>query len=62
MYWARARKSNGPVSCRTRSGKGSSNDAQLGRLNVFCHEASGGSYVPRAVVFDLEPGVVVAVT
>jgi tubulin beta len=34
------------------------NDAQLGRINVLYHEASGGSYVPRAVFFDLEPGVI----
>jgi tubulin beta len=42
------------------------NDAQLGRIsNVLCHEASGsasgGKYAPRAVLFDLEPGVVDAV-
>jgi tubulin beta len=24
---------------------------------VFYHEASGDKYVPRAVLFDLEPGV-----
>jgi tubulin beta len=34
------------------------NDAQLGRINVFYHEASGGEYVPHAVLFDLEPGVI----
>jgi tubulin beta len=34
------------------------NDVQLGRINVFYHEASGGNYVPRAVLFDLEPGVI----
>jgi tubulin beta len=28
---------------------------------VFYHEASGGKYVPRAVLFDLEPGVIDAV-
>jgi tubulin beta len=33
------------------------NDAELGRINVFYHEASGGKYAPRAVLFDLEPGV-----
>jgi tubulin beta len=33
------------------------NDAHLDRINVFYHEASGGKYVPRAVLFDLEPGV-----
>jgi tubulin beta len=34
---------------------------QLGRINEFYHEASGGAYVPRAVFFDLEPGVIDAV-
>jgi hypothetical protein len=34
------------------------NDAHLDIINVFYHEASGGKYVPRAVLFDLEPGVV----
>jgi tubulin beta len=34
------------------------NDAHLGRINVFYHEASGGKYVPRAVLFDFEPGVI----
>jgi hypothetical protein len=38
------------------------NDTQLGRIDVLCHEASGGEYVLRAVLFDLEPGVMVAVT
>jgi len=38
------------------------NDAQRVRINVFYHEASGGKYVPRAVLFDLEPGVIVAET
>jgi tubulin beta len=38
------------------------NDTQLGRIGVFYHEASyheasGGKYVPRAVLFDLEPGM-----
>jgi tubulin beta len=37
-------------------------DAQLGRINVFYHEAYGGKYVPRAMFFDLEPGVIGAVT
>ena len=27
-------------------------DAQLDRINVFYHEASGGKYVPRTVFFD----------
>jgi tubulin beta len=34
------------------------NDAQLGRINVFYHEDSGCKYVPRAVLFDLKPGVI----
>jgi tubulin beta len=34
------------------------NDAQRVRINVFYHEASGGKYVPRAVLFDLEPGAI----
>jgi hypothetical protein len=38
------------------------NDAQLGRQNVAYHEASGSMYVSRAVLFDLEPGVIGAVT
>jgi tubulin beta len=36
--------------------------AHLGRINVFYHEALGGRYVPCAVLFDLEPGVIGAVT
>jgi tubulin beta len=31
---------------------------QRGHINVLYHEASGGKYVPRAVFFDLEPGVI----
>jgi tubulin beta len=37
------------------------NDAQLDRVNVLCHGASGEKYVPRTVFFDLEPGVIKAV-
>jgi hypothetical protein len=37
------------------------NDAHLGRISVFYHEASGGKYVPRAVLFDLELGVISSV-
>jgi tubulin beta len=37
------------------------NDAQLNRMNVFYHEASGDKYEPRTVLFDLEPGVIDAV-
>uniref|UniRef100_A0A8B9KY43 Tubulin/FtsZ GTPase domain-containing protein n=1 Tax=Astyanax mexicanus TaxID=7994 RepID=A0A8B9KY43_ASTMX len=31
-------------------------DLQLDRINVYYNEASGGKYVPRAVLVDLEPG------
>jgi tubulin beta len=31
-------------------------DNQLERINVYFNEASGGRYVPRAVLLDLEPG------
>merc|ERR1712032_299624 len=31
-------------------------DLRLERINVYYNEASGGKYVPRAVLVDLEPG------
>ncbi|XP_071385855.1 tubulin beta-1 chain isoform X8 [Centroberyx affinis] len=31
-------------------------DLQLDRISVYYNEASGGKYVPRAVLVDLEPG------
>jgi len=31
-------------------------DLQLERIDVYYNEASGGNYVPRAVLVDLEPG------
>jgi len=31
-------------------------DLQLERINVYFNEATGGRYVPRAVLIDLEPG------
>jgi hypothetical protein len=34
------------------------NDAQLGGVNLLYHEALGGKYVSRAVLMDLEPGVI----
>jgi len=36
------------------------NDAQLDRKSVFYHEAKGGKYMPRAVHFELEVGVISA--
>jgi hypothetical protein len=34
------------------------NDAQLGRINVLYHEASGGEIVLHAELYYLEPGVI----
>uniref|UniRef100_A0A3Q2Z8K3 Tubulin beta chain-like n=1 Tax=Hippocampus comes TaxID=109280 RepID=A0A3Q2Z8K3_HIPCM len=31
-------------------------ELQLDRINVYYNEATGGKYVPRAVLVDLEPG------
>ena len=39
-----------------RTDGGGSSDLQLERINVYFNEASGGRYVPRAVLMDLEPG------
>ncbi|XP_068214716.1 tubulin beta chain-like isoform X2 [Palaemon carinicauda] len=38
-----------------------SHEIQLERINVYYNEASGGKYVPRAVLVDLEPGTMDAV-
>ena len=35
--------------------QGTSN-LQLERINVYYNEATGGRYVPRAILMDLEPG------
>ena len=32
-------------------------DLQLERINIYYNEATGGRYVPRAILMDLEPGV-----
>jgi tubulin beta len=37
-------------------------DAHLDRISVFYNGALGGKYVPRAVLFDLELGVIGTVT
>jgi tubulin beta len=34
------------------------NDAQVGRFSVLSHGTKGGKCAPRAVLFDLEPGVI----
>ena len=31
-------------------------DLQLEQINVYFNEATGGRYVPRAILMDLEPG------
>ena len=31
-------------------------DLQLERINVYYNEATGGRYVPRSILMDLEPG------
>jgi tubulin beta len=36
------------------------NDAQLDRISVFSQTAWGGKYAPRAVFFDLAPGLIEA--
>jgi len=36
-------------------------DLQLERINVYFNEASGGRYVPRAILMDLEPGTMDAI-
>ncbi|KAL6067327.1 Tubulin beta chain (Beta tubulin) [Balamuthia mandrillaris] len=33
-------------------------DIQLDKINVYFNEGSGGKYVPRAILVDLEPGVI----
>jgi hypothetical protein len=38
------------------------NDVYFDGSNEIYHEASGGKYVPHAVLFDLKPGVIGAVT
>ena len=34
----------------------SDSDLQLERINVYYNEATGGRFVPRAILMDLEPG------
>jgi len=37
---------------------GSSKATQLERIDVYYNEGANGRYVPRAVLMDLEPGVI----
>jgi tubulin beta len=39
----------------------SDNDSHLDHIYEFYHEPLGGKYVPRAVLFDLERGLIGAV-
>jgi hypothetical protein len=57
-----SRTQNTPHTPQTTKTCSSHNDAQPGRINVLYHEAPGGKCVPRAVLFDIEPGVIGAVT
>jgi len=52
-FWAGISEEHGIDA--TGSYKGDS-DLQLERINVYYNEASGGKYVPRAILVDLEPG------
>ena len=36
-------------------------DLQLERINVYFNQTNGGSYVPRAVLIDLQPGTIDAI-
>jgi hypothetical protein len=38
------------------------NDAHFDRISAYYHETFRGKYVPCAVLFDLKPGVIGAVT
>jgi hypothetical protein len=38
------------------------NDAHHDRSKIFYHESLGGKYAPCALLFDLKPGVIGAVT
>ncbi|KAL9678602.1 hypothetical protein QQ045_016450 [Rhodiola kirilowii] len=46
------RSSSRLVRCRTSS----DSKLQLEHVNVYYNEASGGRFVPRSVLMDLEPG------
>ena len=37
-------------------------DLQLERINVYFNEVTGGRYVPRAILTDLEPGTMDSVS
>jgi tubulin beta len=57
-FWEVVCKEQGVGSDGTFSGD---DPSMAERLNVFYHEASSNKYVPRCVLFDLEPGVIDAV-
>ena len=37
------------------------NDEQLSQIGVYFSESNNGKYIPRACLFDLEPGTIEAV-
>jgi len=60
-FWEVISEEHGIDRTGTFRGDSVRSDLQLERINVYFNEANGGKYVPRAVLVDLEPGVVDAV-
>jgi len=60
-FWEVISEEHGIDRTGTFRGDSVKSDIQLERINVYFNEANGGKYVPRAVLVDLEPGVVDAV-
>lgn len=54
-FWETVCEEHGIEANGTYSG---SSSTQLERINVYFNEAANKRYVPRAVLMDLEPGVV----
>jgi len=52
-FWAVISEEHGIDPSGNYKGK---DELQLERINVYYHEATGGKYVPRAILVDLEPG------
>ncbi|RMX50606.1 hypothetical protein pdam_00009644 [Pocillopora damicornis] len=53
QFWEVISDEHGIDACGAYNGD---SDSQLERVNVYYNEATGGKYVPRAVLVDLEPG------
>jgi len=52
-FWEVISDEHGIDACGSYEGD---SDLQLERINVYYNEATGGKYVPRAILVDLEPG------